>query len=115
MVCEALLMAINNVGTDKSLICHSYQGSEYATNKYRKLLINNNIRQSLSRKGHCWDNAFIESFFHSLKTEMVYFKKFNTFVQAMAYIWDYIHFYNNERLHSGLGYKTPKEYGRLKA
>ena len=59
----------------------------------------------MSRKGHCWDNAHMESFFGSLKTEMVYFQKFQRLEEAVAYITDYIRFYNCERLHSSLGYQ----------
>jgi len=61
----------------------------------------------MSLKGHCWGNANMESFFHTLGTEMVYFMSFNYLAEAVAYIMDYIHFYNHERIHSGLGYLTP--------
>ena len=62
---------------------------------------------SMSRKGHCWDNAAMESFFHSLKTEMIYFNKFKTLNEAKTYITKYLKFYNNERVHSGIYYLTP--------
>ena len=70
---------------------------------------------SKSRKGCCWDNANMESFYHTLKTEMVYFQHFKDLVEATGYIMDYIHFYNNDRLHSSLDYQSPMEYERLAA
>jgi len=69
----------------------------------------------MSRKGHCWDNAHMESFFHTLKTEMIYFQHFATLEEAMAYIIDYIYFYNNQRIHSTLGYLTPVECEQMMA
>ncbi|NIT59652.1 MAG: transposase, partial [Aliifodinibius sp.] len=65
---------------------------------------------SLSRKGHCWDNAVMESFFHTLKVEMIYFQQFQDITEAIAYIMDYIYFYNHKRLHSSLNYQTPNEF-----
>ena len=63
----------------------------------------------IRRKGCCWDNANMESFYHTLKTEMVYFEKFKRLEEAMAYIMDYIRFYNQDRLHSSLNYQSPNE------
>lgn len=74
-----------------------------------------NIKSSMSRRGHCWDNAYMESFFHSMKTEMVYFNHFKTIEEATAYIMNYIYFYNNKRIHSALDYQTPCEYERIAA
>ncbi len=115
MVAESLIMAANDNRYTSDIIFHSDQGSEYASKYYIKTLKNRNIKGSMSRKGHCWDNAHMESFFHSLKTEMIYFNHFKTLEEATAYIVDYIHFYNNERLHSSLGYKTPAEYEKIAA
>ena len=115
MVSESLIMAANDNRYTSSTIFHSDQGSEYASRKYIKELDDRNIQASMSRKGHCWDNAYMESFFHSLKTEMIYFNHFKTLEEATAYIIDYIYFYNHERLHSGLGYQTPAEYERIVA
>ena len=109
LVAESLLMAWQEESPQAGLIFHSDQGTEYASNHYQRTLKERGIRISMSRKGHCWDNAFMESFFHSLKTEMVYFNHFQRLEEATAYIMDYIRFYNHERLHSGLGYQTPSE------
>lgn len=115
MVSESLIMATNNNEYSEDTIFHSDQGSEYASRLYFKTLRDRNIKISMSRKGHCWDNAYMESFFHSLKTEMIYFNNFKTLEEAIAYIIDYIDFYNHERLHSGLGYLTPDECERMVA
>lgn len=110
IVIDAMRMAITCQRIKAKLVFHSDQGSEYFANEFRALLKENKITQSMSRKGHCWDNAHMESFFHSLKTEMVYFQNFQHLAQAMAYIIDYITFYNDKRIHSGLNYLTPKEF-----
>lgn len=107
---EALLMATQTSPPSTGTIFHSDQGSEYASKEYRAVLESTGLRISMSRKGHCWDNAHMESFFGTLKTEMVYFQKFQQLEEAVAYISDYIRFYNCERLHSGLGYCTPTQY-----
>lgn len=107
---EALLMAAQTNPPSPQTIFHSDQGSEYASKEYRAVLESTGLRVSMSRKGHCWDNAHMESFFGTLKTEMVYFQKFQQIEEAVAYIADYIRFYNCERLHSSLGYCTPTEY-----
>ena len=106
-VAESLIMAANSQAHTCDTIFHSDQGSEYASKIHTALLRELNIKMSMSRKGHCWDNAHMESFFHSLKTEMVYFHEFKTLEEAMSYIIDYIYFYNNERIHSGINYLTP--------
>lgn len=110
VACEALEMAMRSSKPSKTTIFHSDQGIEYASSEFRKALGRNRLIQSMSRKGHCWDNAHMESFFHSLKTEMVYFNTFSNFIQATAYIMDYITFYNHKRLHSSLSYSTPESY-----
>jgi putative transposase len=110
LVREALLMAVHTSSPTAHTIFHSDQGSEYANREYRTALDKAQLRVSMSRKGHCWDNAHMESFFGSLKTEMVYFQKFKHLEEAVAYITDYIHFYNCERLHSSLGYRSPTEF-----
>jgi len=107
LVKEALLMAVAEKGPTAKTIFHSDQGAEYASKEYRQALLEDGLRISMSRKGHCWDNAYMESFFHTLKTEMVYFMNFKYLAEAVAYIMDYIHFYNHERIHSGLDYLTP--------
>ena len=110
LVREALLMAVQTSPPEPHTIFHSDQGSEYASKEYRSALEVTGLRVSMSRKGHCWDNAHMESFFGTLKTEMVYFQKFQRLEEAVAYITDYIHFYNCERLHSSLGYCTPNQF-----
>jgi len=107
---EALLMAVRTSPPHAQTIFHSDQGSEYAAKDYRATLESTGLRISMSRKGHCWDNAHMESFFGSLKTEMVYFQQFKYLEEAVAYITDYIRFYNCERLHSSLGYRSPNQF-----
>ena len=109
MVSESLLMAARDHNVTPETIFHSDQGSEYASRIFTTTLRETGLRASMSRKGHCWDNASMESFFHSLKTEMIYFNHFKTLAEAMSYIIDYMKFYNNVRLHSGIGYLTPIE------
>jgi len=115
MTTDALLMAVQMERPRGKVIFHSDQGTEYTSNGYRAALAEHGITQSMSRKGCCWDNAFMESFFHTLKTEMLYFQKLHNFIQTTAYILDYIRFYNHERIHSSLDYKTPNEYVKLAA
>lgn len=107
---EALLMAVHTSPPTDHTIFHSDQGSEYASKDYRTALDAVGLRVSMSRKGHCWDNAHMESFFGTLKTEMVYFQSFRQLAEAVAYITDYIRFYNCERLHSSLGYRSPNQF-----
>ena len=71
------------------------------------------MTRSMSRKGNPLDNAKVESFFHSMKSEMVHHRVFDNEIDAVASIIDYINFYNSERLHSGLGYKSPENYEKL--
>ena len=115
LVRESLLMAIADNPVSPGLIFHSDQGTEYASRLYMDTLEQKGITGSMSRKGHCWDNAHMESFFQSLKTEMVYFNHFRTLEEATAYIMDYMRFYNRERLHSGIGYESPANYDRMAA
>jgi len=115
LVSESLIMAANaNDGTQQTIF-HSDQGSDYASREFVKVLKDRKMQISMSRKGHCWDNAHMESFFHTLKTEMIYFNHFKTIEEATAYIIDYIHFYNTERLHSGLGYQSPAQFDKMAA
>ena len=91
------------------------QGAVYASKIFRQTLESFGFRVSMSRKGHCWDNAYMESFYHTLKTEMVYFMRFKHLAEAIAHIMDYIRYYNRDRLHSGLGYITPLQMAKLVA
>jgi putative transposase len=110
LCCDALTMALGRRGAVAGLVHHSDRGSQYAGLKYRKLIKKAGLTQSMSRKGECLDNAPMESFFASLKKEMVHQQRFKTRAQAKAAIFEYIEvFYNRQRRHSGIGYKTPKQ------
>jgi transposase InsO family protein len=104
----ALRMAINQRDYSQNLIVHSDRGAQFASTAYRQLLSQHGLTASMSRKGNCYDNAFIESFFSSLKYELVYHHRFATLAQARTAIFDYIEtFYNRIRLHSSLAYQSP--------
>lgn len=108
---DALKMAICNHRETTGIIHHSDRGSQYASLEYQKLLENNGLVCSMSRKGNCWDNAPMESFFHTLKTEWVYGLKYNTRQEAKASLFEYIElFYNRQRRHSALQYMNPCQY-----
>ena len=110
LCCDALTMALGRRGPVPGLIHHSDRGSQYAGTKYRKMIKQAELTQSMSRKGECLDNAPMESFFASLKKEMVHQRRFKTRAEAKAAIFEYIEvFYNRQRRHSGIGYKTPKQ------
>jgi putative transposase len=114
IVINALEMGIQRQLPGKDLISHSDRGSQYAADEYRKLLKANNIKASMSRKGNCYDNAFVESFFHTLKVELVHRERFKTREEAQRAIFEYIEvWYNRQRIHSALDYKTPVEYELL--
>ena len=115
LVKESLLMAASDNENTPQTIFHSDQGAVYASKVFRKIIESFDLRVSMSRKGHCWDNAYMESFYHSLKTEMVYFMEFKHLTEAISHIMDYIGFYNYKRLHSGLGYITPFQMAKLTA
>ncbi|KAA3616622.1 MAG: hypothetical protein DWQ05_12895 [Calditrichaeota bacterium] len=97
------------------VIFHSDRGCQYACHEFRASLRKNKMIQSMSSKGTCYDNAVNESFFHSLKTEWVYFKKYENQQDAGRSIFEYIEvFYNRERLHSSLDYMSPIEFTKQK-
>ena len=110
-LCEdALKMAIRNRRPPMGLIHHSDRGVQYACRDYRKLLGLPGIKASMSRKGNCLDNAPMESFFSSLKTELVHRIRFATRREAKAALFEYIEiFYNRRRRHSSIGYRTPAQ------
>lgn len=111
LISNALKMAIKRRNPPSGLIFHSDRGSQYASYEYRDLLKKHEIKQSMSRKGNCWDNAVAESFFNSLKTELIYQNKFKTKAQANQAIFEYIEiFYNRQRLHSYNGNLSPVDY-----
>ena len=109
---DALVMALAKRGAAPRLL-HSDQGSTYATAAYRDLLKRHAIRQSMSRKGNCWDNAPMESFFHTLKTELVMHSDYQTRTQARSSLFDYLEvFYNRQRRHSAIHYVAPLAFER---
>lgn len=116
LVTSALQLAIAQRAPAPGLIMHSDRGSQYASAAHCDLLHRYGMRQSMSRKGDCWDNAVMERFFLSLKMERVWLKKYANQAEAIKDVTDYImRFYNSERLHSTLGYRAPNEYERLAA
>ncbi len=109
MVVKALIMAIKNRKPSKNLIFHSDRGVQYASVKFRNVLKSYNFKQSMSRKGNCWDNAVAESFFHTLKAERVNDRKYKTRKEAKISIFEYIElFYNRTRKHSYLKNLSPR-------
>ena len=110
LVCDALTMAIWQRRSAPGLIHHSDRGSQYASHLFRKLLADYHIIGSMSRKGNCWDNSVAESFFGSLKQERVQWRHYQTRHEAQQDVLQYILFYNSQRLHSYLDYKSPNQY-----
>ena len=114
LVNDALSMAISSRKPEKGLIWHTDRGSQYASYSHRDLLLKNGIIQSMSRKGNCWDNAVAESFFHTLKTELIYHEIYETRDEANQSIFEYIEvYYNRERSHSTNNNYSPVEYEKL--
>jgi transposase InsO family protein len=111
LVTTAISNAIIQRGENPGIIFHSDRGSQYASEAVRDMLMDNKMIQSMSRKGNCYDNAVMESFFHTLKTELVKFETFRTREEAKMKIFDYIEiYYNRQRIHSSISYFTPVEY-----
>lgn len=107
---KALVMAIRNRGVKPGLIFHSDRGIQYACEEFKILLNEKGIKQSMSRKGNCWDNAVAESFFKTLKTECIYHHKFINKQVPKLEVCKYIEgFYHAKRIHSAIGYRTPNE------
>ena len=108
---NALQMAIRRRRPRLGLMHHSDRGSQYASDEYRAVLSAHGMTQSMSRKGNCWDNAVAESFFHTLKTEHIYWERYTTRLQAIKSISVWIEtYYNRQRLHSTLDYVSPDAY-----
>lgn len=111
LVIGALEMAIQARRPDAGLLHHSDRGSQYASADYRKLLEENGCACSMSRKGNCWDNAPVESFFATLKKELIHGRRFATRAQALSEIFEFIEvWYNRKRRHSALNYMSPVQY-----
>jgi putative transposase len=113
IVINAFRMALFNQKRRAPKIMHSDRGSQYASHAFRRELKAHGCKQSMSAKGDCWDNAVAESFFGSLKTELVHHQKYKTREEAKLSVFDYIEtFYNKRRLHSYLNYVSPDEFER---
>jgi transposase InsO family protein len=111
LVIKALDQAVINRRLSGDILFHSDQGIQYASNEFRSVLNKVGIEQSMSRKGNCYDNAVSESFFHTLKTELVYFEKYDSREDAKLSIFEYIEvYYNRKRIHSSIGYKSPAQF-----
>jgi transposase InsO family protein len=113
LVINSLNMGLERQGlaTTAELTTHSDRGSQYASDAFIEKLEAHKITASMSRKGNCYDNAFVETFFRTLKVELVYRTKFKTRAEASAAIFEFIEvWYNRQRMHSSLGYQTPIEY-----
>lgn len=113
LIIGSLEMALKRqcVDSQNDLVAHSDRGSQYAAESYRAKLKANDIIASMSRKGNCYDNAFVESFFRTLKVELIYRQKFKTRAEARAAIFEFIEvWYNRNRIHSSIGYLTPVEF-----
>ena len=116
LVTDALVMAIWRRGKPLALLHHSDRGSQYSSGSFQTLMAENGIMCSMSRSGNVWDNAVMESFFSSLKTERIARKVYRTRNQARADVFDYIErFYNPRRRHSTIGYLSPMEFERAEA
>jgi len=114
LVCSALRQAYFRRKPGTGLLFHSDRGSQYCAKEFRRQLKQYRMLQSQSRKANCWDNACVESFFHTLKTEMIYHEDFQTREQAYRAIFEWVEvFYNRQRLHSTLGYKSPVDFERI--
>ncbi len=110
LVCNALQMALFNRKFPTNVLVHSDRGSQYCSNKYRQLIAQHNLIGSMSRRGNCWDNAIAESFFHTLKVELVYECNYQTRETAKLSIFQYMEeYYNRKRMHSAIDYMTPND------
>src|SRR3954469_14066200 len=113
LVVDALEMALRRRLPGKGLVAHSDRGSQYASDHYQRLLAGRGIKCSMSGVAQCWDNAPVESFFASLKRELVHHERYTSREEAKASIFEYVEaFYNRVRLHSSLGFFSPREFER---
>jgi len=113
IVLDALDMAMRKVGPDAEIIFHSDRGSQYASEAYRNFMKSKNIMPSMSRRGNCYDNAYVESWFSSLKKECVYRSQYRTAAELRTLVFEYIEtWYNKRRKHSSLGNLSPEMYRR---
>jgi putative transposase len=113
LVKNALLNALRRQNPQNNLVLHSDRGKQSASRDYRNLCTSQGFLQSMSRAGNPYDNAMMESFFHTLKTEQTHWDNYKTIDEAKQKVFEYIEiFYNRKRLHSGIGYKSPIEFER---
>ncbi len=113
LVTDALVMPIWRRGKPDALLHHLDQGSQYTSEQFQRLMTDNGISCAISRSGNCWDNATMESFFFSLKTERVGRKVYRSRDEARAAVFDNVErFYNTTRRHSTIGYKSPLDFER---
>ena len=111
LVCDALMMALSRRHFPRGVLFHSDRGSQYCSDDYQKMLKNYGLICSMSRKGNCWDNSVAESFFNSLKTELVYNEEYKTRKDAKQSIFYYIEvYYNQLRRHSAIGLIPPMRF-----
>lgn len=111
LILEALKMAISCRDNINNVLLHSDRGVQYRGHEYQQVLKGNDIVCSMSRKGNCWDNAVMESFFGRFKVELIYAENYKTVETAQAGIFEYIElFHNQKRRHSAIGYMSPLEY-----
>ncbi len=114
IVIDAMKASFLNWNKETKIIFHSDRGKQYASNAFRDLIEEHEILPSMSRKGNCYDNAYVESFFASLKKERIYRSKYNTEDQLKRIVFEYIEtWYNTRRRHSSLGYKSPRQFKQL--
>ena len=114
LISTALKMALALRKTEPGLIIHSDRGVQYRAHKYQDLIRSHGGQISMSRKGNCWDNAPMESFFSRLKVELIYAEQYQSIEEAKSGIFEYIEiFYNRIRRHSAIGYTSPAEFERL--
>lgn len=115
LVTDALSSAMYATSPDAEVIFHSDRGSQYASEAYRKLMAKNDIVPSMSRKGNCYDNCYVESWFGSLKKEWLYRHTYNTEKEIRQAVFEYIEiWYNKKRRHSSLGYQSPQAFREYK-
>ena len=114
LVSQSLFKAVVAKRPGPGLIHHSDRGRQYASYAYQELLREYGMTPSMSRSGNCYDNAYVESFFGTLKTELVHGERYRTRLEARLSIFEYVEvFYNRQRSHSALGYRSPEQYEKL--
>ena len=113
LVIRALQQALTQRGIPDDLTIHSDRGVQYSCHAYRNIIAKNNIVQSMSCKRNCYDNAVMESFLKTLKTELVHWERYATRDEAKKSIFEYVEiYYNRKRMHSSIGYMSPEEFKR---